>query len=71
MMYRSLDADEENLNADQRYILSQSHGIVPNYEFYDGKRAITRAEFVKMLVRSLSCHYTISGNESEYSDVMP
>jgi hypothetical protein len=71
MMYRSLDSDEENLNANQRYILSQSHGIVPNYEFYDGKRAITRAEFVKMLVRSLSCHYSISGNESEYSDVMP
>jgi hypothetical protein len=44
---------------------------VPNYEFYDGKRAITRAEFVKMLVRALSCHYSISGNESSYSDIMP
>ncbi len=69
IMYRGLEGAEDTTNYSMRYLRNQSSGIVKNNEFYEGSRSITRAEFTKMLVRALSCHYTTSLTGSEFSDV--
>ncbi len=67
LMYRALDNSDEKLSLN--YILDQSSGIASNNAKFRGNLPITRAEFVKMLVRSLSCHYEFIGNDSGFSDV--
>jgi hypothetical protein len=69
IMYRSPEGSEDSTNYSLRYLRNQSSGIVKNNEFYEGSRSITRAEFTKMLVRALSCHYTTSLTGSQFSDV--
>ena len=39
---------------------SADYGIVLNRTFFEPDKSVTRAEFIKMLVRSLSCRYTFS-----------
>ena len=68
-MYRGLDNTDLATNYTKRYFISRGYGIAKSNEAFEGDRAITRAEFVKMLVRALSCHYTLTDSTSEFSDV--
>lgn len=69
LMYRGLDNNEDSLSLN--YLSDQSSGIAFNDGDYQGDRSVTRAEFIKMLVRSLSCHYEFMGNDTGFSDVDP
>lgn len=69
MMYRPYDNEDQITDFSQRYLANKPFGITKYNEFYNGKQDITRAEFVKMLVRALSCHYVSSNIESIYTDV--
>jgi hypothetical protein len=69
LMYRGLDSKDLSTNFTQRYFINKWFGIAKINEAYDGTRAITRAEFIKMLVRSLSCHYTYSEEDQGFSDI--
>ncbi len=71
LMFRSTESDDADSNYSQRYLLQQKFWIVKSNESFDGSRAITRAEFVKMLVRALSCHYIPTEDASKFSDVSP
>lgn len=71
LMYRGLDNTDLATNYTERYFISRGYGIVKSNEAFEGNRAITRAEFVKMLVRALSCHYTLLDTTGEFSDVGP
>lgn len=44
-------------------------GIANNNSEYSPSRQVTRAEFVKMLTRSLGCHYAYTGSDSGFLDV--
>jgi subtilisin-like proprotein convertase family protein len=67
VMFRGLEQDEEkNIQPLTDY---QNSGIALNTISFDPSRDITRAEFVKMLVRSLSCHYKSIGTDSWFPDV--
>lgn len=39
-------------------------GVVNNVRAFEPYRTVTRAEYVKMLVRSLSCRYTYMGTDT-------
>lgn len=71
LMYRSIGSTEQGINYSSRYFMNNGFGISSNNELYDGNRSITRAEFVKMLVRALSCHYIPTTASSIFSDVGP
>jgi glutamate mutase epsilon subunit len=47
----------------------KNSGIAINDSSYEPNREITRAEFIKMVVRALSCRYTFSGTDTEFSDI--
>ncbi len=44
-------------------------GVAVNDSLYEPDRAITRAEYVKMLVRALSCRYSYLGTDAGFPDV--
>ncbi|MBP9779643.1 S-layer homology domain-containing protein, partial [Candidatus Gracilibacteria bacterium] len=67
IMFRGLEKNERVIG--QKYSEYQKFGIALNDESYEPYRSITRAEFVKMLVRSLSCRYMFVGTETKFSDV--
>jgi hypothetical protein len=67
LMYRGIDNTEDSLSME--YMGDRSSGIATNNGDFQGNRSVTRAEFIKMLVRSLSCHYEFMGNDSGFSDV--
>ena len=55
IMFRGLESDEPNgLQTFKKY---KKYGIAINDKTFEPDRDVTRAEFVKMLVRSLSCRY--------------
>ncbi len=56
LMFRGLEKNERVIG--QTYTEYQKFGVALNDETFEPYREITRAEFVKMLVRSLSCRYT-------------
>ncbi len=56
IMFRGLEKNERVIG--QTFTEYQKFGVALNDEEFEPYRAITRAEFVKMLVRSLSCRYT-------------
>lgn len=66
-MFRGLEKDEMNLG--QTYKDYAKYGVVNNVKNFEPNRNVTRAEFVKMIVRSLSCRYTFVGTDSGFSDV--
>ena len=67
MMFRGMEKDEMNLG--QTYEEYKKYGVVNNVTQFQPSRNVTRAEFVKMLVRSLSCRYTYLGTDTGFSDV--
>ena len=67
MMFRGMEKDEMNLG--QTYQEYKKYGVVNNVAQFQPNRNVTRAEFVKMLVRSLSCRYTYLGTDTGFSDV--
>ncbi len=67
IMFRGLEKDEKNLGITFKEY--KSYGVNINSEKFRPYENITRAEFVKMLVRSLSCRYTFLGKDTPYSDV--
>jgi hypothetical protein len=67
IMFRWLEKNERVIG--QKYSEYQKFGIALNDESYEPYRSITRAEFVKMLVRSLSCRYMFVGTDTKFSDV--
>lgn len=67
IMFRGLEQDEDTTG--QTFITDSDSWLAKNDTSYDGDRSITRAEYVKVLVRALSCRYTYMGNESGFSDV--
>jgi hypothetical protein len=67
LMFRWLEQSEKVIG--QTYTEYQKFGIALNDESFEPFRAITRAEFVKMLVRSLSCRYSFVWTESNFDDV--
>jgi hypothetical protein len=46
-------------------------GIIDNDTRYEPNRALTRAEFIKMIVRALACKYEFIGTKSSFYDVNP
>lgn len=46
-------------------------GIVDNSLFFRPDQSVTRAEFLKMIVRSLACQYRSVPGESIFVDVSP
>lgn len=66
-MFRGLEKDEMNLG--QTYLEYKRHGVVLNVAKFEPNRNVTRAEFVKMLVRSLSCRYTFMGTDTGFNDI--
>ncbi len=69
LMYRSTANTQSGISYSSRYLMNNGFGVASNNESYDGDRAITRAEFVKMLVRALSCHYVPTTATTTFSDV--
>lgn len=55
-MFRAMEQDEETRGV--TFTAYKTSGVVLNEPLFEGKRDITRAEFVKILVRSLACRYT-------------
>ena len=68
VMFRGVEKDEDILG--QTFTRDVHEGIANNRPNYAGNNSITRAEFVKMIVRSLSCRYTNIGNDTKYEDVL-
>jgi S-layer homology domain len=69
-MFRGIEKDEKwtsNITF-QEY---KGWGVSINDESYESSRNITRAEYVKMLVRALSCRYEFEGKTTPFSDVSP
>jgi S-layer homology domain len=67
LMFRGLEQGEE-ING-QTFLTDKRFGISINDESFEPTRLVTRAEYVKMLVRSLSCRYKFIGTDSGFSDV--
>lgn len=67
IMFRGLEIGEPtDAQTLQTY---RDQGIAINDIRFEPDRNVTRAEFVKMLVRSLSCRYTFEGTDSKFSDI--
>ena len=69
VMFRGLELDEQYLG--QTYTEYKRWGVALNDPSFEPYRSVTRAEYTKMLVRSLSCRYTYLGNKSGFPDVDP
>jgi S-layer homology domain len=67
IMFRGLEQNEAF--SGQTYTEYKKWGIAINDEFFEPTRSVTRAEYVKMLVRALSCRYTYMGTDSGFDDV--
>lgn len=62
IMFRALEQDGQS----EAYKVS---GVANNNSEYSPSRQVTRAEFVKMLTRSLGCQYAYTGTISGFPDV--
>ncbi len=67
IMFRGFEIDETTKNQVLR--VQDANGIVLNDTAYEPGRNITRAEYIKMLVRALSCRYSYMGVDSGFDDV--
>lgn len=68
MMFRGSEQNSMNL-PEELYEEYKKDGVVQNAVNFEPHRSVTRAEFVKMLARSLSCQYEFLGKETQFSDV--
>lgn len=66
-MFRGLEKDEQ-MNG-QTFEEYKKFGIAINDTSFEPSRNVTRAEYVKMLVRALSCRYQKEGTNTPFSDV--
>lgn len=62
IMFRALEGDWQP----EGYKISW---VANNASLYGPTRSVTRGEFVKMLSRSLGCHYSFTGTDSWFPDV--
>ena len=69
IMFRGLEKDETSLG--QTFLEYKKFGVAINDAAFEPSRAVTRAEYVKMIVRALSCRYTYIGTDSGFPDVSP
>ncbi len=67
IMFRGLETNEKIIG--QTFSDSQQFGVALNADKFEPYRPVTRAEFVKMLVRSLSCRYSFVGTDSKFPDI--
>lgn len=67
IMFRGLEKDEQ-MNG-QTFEEYKKFGIAINDNAFEPTRNVTRAEYVKMLVRALSCRYQKEGTNTPFSDV--
>lgn len=67
MMFRGLEQKEFQIG--QTYLEYRRFGIALNDSRFEPYRNVTRAEYVKMLVRALSCHYIYLGMDTGFPDV--
>jgi S-layer homology domain len=68
LMFRGLEKDEETTGI-QTIKTYRNDGVAINKSTFEPSRLVTRAEYVKMLVRSLSCRYAFLGTDSGFNDV--
>ena len=66
-MFRGLEKDEQ-MNG-QTFEEYKKFGIAINDTSFEPTRNVTRAEYVKMLVRALSCRYQKEGTNTPFEDV--
>jgi hypothetical protein len=67
LMFRGLE-DNETMSG-QTYLEYKKFGVALNDDTFEPFRDVTRAEYVKMIIRSLSCRYTFLGIDSGFPDV--
>lgn len=67
IMFRGLEQDEASIG--QTYEEYKKWWVAINDKNFEPMRNVTRAEFVKMLVRALSCRYTFLGKNTPFSDI--
>jgi S-layer homology domain len=67
IMYRGIERDESVDG--QTYLRDKRSGIARNTTTYKPTANVTRAEYVKMLVRALSCRYKNVGTKTQFTDV--
>lgn len=74
-MYRGAEKLENNAYIADIPFTTISHnkrfGIIDNDTLYEPNRSLTRAEFIKMIVRALACKYEFIGTQSSFNDVNP
>jgi large repetitive protein len=66
-MYRGIEKTEAS--SGQTFLEYRKFGVAINDTAFEPTRPVTRAEYVKMLVRSLSCRYAYIGTDSGFNDV--
>lgn len=69
LMFRGLEQGEEASGA--TFTAYRRSAVALNDRLFEPTRSVTRAEFVKMIVRSLSCRYSFAGMDSGFDDVDP
>ncbi len=67
LMFRGLEQGEEASGA--TFTAYRRSAIALNDRLFEPTRSVTRAEFIKMLVRSLSCRYEYMGVKTGFPDV--
>lgn len=68
IMYRAVEQGEEQRGSPS-FEEYRHTGIFLNRPLFEVNRPITRAEFVKILIRSLPCQYVYMGKDTKYKDV--
>jgi hypothetical protein len=66
-MFRGLEKWE--IKTGQSFTEYKRFGIALNDTLFEPERNVTRAEYVKMIVRALSCRYSFVGTDSGFKDV--
>jgi hypothetical protein len=67
VMFRGLEEGE--YMSGQSFADYKKFGIAVNDESYEPGLNVTRAEFIKMIVRALSCRYKFDGTDTGFSDI--
>ena len=67
IMFRGLEKDEKQFG--QSFASYKKSGIAINDLAYEPENSVTRAEYVKMIVRALSCRYSYQGTETPFADI--
>ena len=68
VMFRGVEENEAS-SGSVSFFEDREMGVAVNDSLYEPDRAMTRAEYVKMLVRALSCRYSYLGTDAGFPDV--